>query len=318
MIKISNHGSITRRAGMATLTSLHSVPSPSSTSPRKPPSTSLSSSRFTRRTSSIALLASPLLFISDNNAKAEEKKDEFQPDEEERVVFIFEETSPSVVFIKDLELPARNREADGEDEFRDAKVEGTGSGFVWDKMGHIVTNYHVVEKLANDRSGLQRCQVFFEDMNGNTFSREGKLVGYDPAYDLAVLKVDVEGDKLRPASIGSSHDLLVGQSCFAIGNPYGYDHTLTTGVVSGLGREIPSPNGRAIRGAIQTDAAINAGNSGGPLIDSYGHVIGVNTATFTRKGSGISSGVNFAIPIDIVRQTVPYLIVYGTPFNNRF
>lgn len=138
MIKISNHGSITRRMGMATLTSLHSVPLPSSTSPRKPPSTSLSSSRFTRRTSSIALLASPLLFISDNNAKAEEKKDEFQPDEEERVVRIFEETSPSVVFIKDLELPARNREADGEDEFRDAKVEGTGSGFVWDKMGHIV------------------------------------------------------------------------------------------------------------------------------------------------------------------------------------
>ncbi|KAJ0960487.1 hypothetical protein J5N97_001646 [Dioscorea zingiberensis] len=287
---------------------------------------------ITTRRASIALLAAPLLLFSDSNVKAEEKRDESQLDEE-RVVHIFSETSPSVVFIKDLELQPRNGakkriqspvvspptgEADDEEEFRDAKVEGTGSGFVWDKMGHIVTNYHVVEKLATDQSGLQRCQVFLEDMNGNTFSKEGKLVGYDPAYDLAVLKVDVEGDKLRPASIGTSHDLVVGQSCFAIGNPYGYDHTLTTGVVSGLGREIPSPNGRPIRGAIQTDAAINAGNSGGPLIDSYGHVIGVNTATFTRKGSGISSGVNFAIPIDIVLRTIPYLIVYGTSVSNRF
>lgn len=205
-----------------------------------------------------------------------------------------------------------------DEESRDAKVEGTGSGFVWDKAGHIVTNYHVVAKLATDRSGLHRCKVYFEDFKGNTFAKEGKIIGFDPAYDLAVLKVDVEGDKLRPALIGTSHDLRVGQSCFAIGNPYGYEHTLTTGVVSGLGREIPSPNGRPIRGAIQTDAAINAGNSGGPLIDSYGHVIGVNTATFTRKGTGISSGVNFAIPIDAVVQMVPYLIVYGTSVSNRF
>lgn len=143
-------------------------------------------------------------------------------------------------------------------------------------------------------------------------------MGFDPAYDLAVLKVDIERDKLRPALIGTSHDLRVGQSCFAIGNPYGYEHTLTTGVVSGLRREIPSPIGRAIRGAIQTDAAINAGNSGGPLIDSYGHVVGVNTATFTRKGSGVSSGVNFAIPIDVVVRIVPSLIVYGTDLKDRF
>lgn len=239
-----------------------------------------------------------------------------------------------MVFIKDLELKPNGGQSkrppitettpappagedDGED-WSDAKVEGTGSGFVWDKAGHVVTNYHVVAKLATDRSGLQRCKIFFEDANGRTFAKEGKLIGVDPAYDLAVLKVDVEGDKLRPALIGTSHDLRVGQSCFAIGNPYGYEHTLTTGVVSGLGREIPSPNGRAIRGVIQTDAAINAGNSGGPLIDSYGHVIGVNTATFTRKGTGVSSGVNFAIPIDVVVRTVPYLIVYGTSVNNRF
>lgn len=160
--------------------------------------------------------------------------------------------------------------------------------------------------------------VFLVDAKGNSFYREGKIIGFDPAYDLAVLKVDVDGCEIKPANLGQSNNLRVGQSCFAIGNPYGYENTLTTGVVSGLGREIPSPNGGAIRGAIQTDAAINAGNSGGPLINSYGRVIGVNTATFTKKGSGMSSGVNFAIPIDTVVRTVPYLIVYGTPYSNRF
>ncbi|XP_043690233.1 protease Do-like 5, chloroplastic isoform X2 [Telopea speciosissima] len=181
-----------------------------------------------------------------------------------------------------------------------------------------VTNYHVVAKLATDTSGLQRCEVVLVDANGRSFTKEGKIIGFDPAYDLAVLKVDVEGKELKPAVLGTSQDLHVGQSCFAIGNPYGYENTLTTGVVSGLGREIPSPNGRAISGAIQTDAAINSGNSGGPLINSYGHVIGVNTATFTRKGTGISSGVNFAIPIDTVVRIVPYLVVYGTPYTDRY
>ncbi|KAH1146364.1 hypothetical protein GLYMA_15G092800v4 [Glycine max] len=157
--------------------------------------------------------------------------------------------------------------------------------------------------------------VFLVDAKGNSFDREGTIIGFDPAYDLAVLKVDVDGYEVKPVVLGQSNNLRVGQSCFAIGNPYGYENTLTTGVVSGLGREIPSPNGGAIRGAIQTDAAINAG---GPLIDSYGHVVAVNTATFTKKGTGISSGVNFAIPIDTVVRTVPYLIVHGTPYSNRF
>lgn len=160
--------------------------------------------------------------------------------------------------------------------------------------------------------------MYLVDAKGNSFSRVAKIVGFDPAYDLAVLKVDVDRSGLKPVILGTSRDLHVGQSCFAIGSPYGYEDTLTTGVVSGLGREIPSPNGQAIRGAIQTDAAINSGNSGGPLIDSYGHVIGVNTATFTRKGSGVSSGVNFAIPIDTVVRTVPSLIVYGTPYKDRY
>ncbi|KAL1335641.1 hypothetical protein HN51_030113 [Arachis hypogaea] len=239
-------------------------------------------------------------------------QDEFQQ-QEHLLVHLFEETSPSVVFIKDIELRMLD-----EDENADAKVQGTGSGFIWDQFGHVVTNYHVVAKLATDTSGLQRCKVFLVDAKGNSFYSEGKIIGFDPAYDLAVLKIDVDGHEIRPVVLGQSNKLHVGQSCFAIGNPYGYENTLTTGVVSGLGREIPSPNGGAIKGAIQTDADINAGNSGGPLIDSYGHVIGVNTATFTRKGSGMSSGVNFAIPIDTVLRTVPYLIVYGTPYSNRF
>ncbi|XP_057433635.1 protease Do-like 5, chloroplastic [Lotus japonicus] len=253
-------------------------------------------------------------------ALAELLQDELQQ-EEDNLVQLFQETSPSVVFIKDLELTKVPKTSSDEvmlNEDEDAKVEGTGSGFIWDKFGHIVTNYHVVAKLATDTSGLQRCKVFLVDTKGNSFYREGKIIGFDPAYDLAVLKVDVDGYEIKPVALGQSNNLNVGQSCFAIGNPYGYENTLTTGVVSGLGREIPSPNGGAIRGAIQTDAAINAGNSGGPLIDSRGHVIGVNTSTFTRKGTGVSSGVNFAIPIDTVIRNVPYLIVYGTPYSNRF
>lgn len=245
---------------------------------------------------------------------------ELDEEEETRVVQLFQESSPSVVFIEVIER--LNNSGGSKDVLQtdesNARVEGTGSGFLWDKFGHIVTNYHVVAKLATDTSGLQYCKVTLVDAAGNKISTEGKIIGFDPAYDLAVLKVDNDGREIKAASLGTSHDLHVGQSCFAIGNPYGYENTLTTGVVSGLGREIPSPNGQPIRGAIQTDAAINAGNSGGPLIDSYGHVIGVNTATFTRKGSGMSSGVNFAIPIDTVVRTVPYLIIYGTPYSNRY
>ncbi|KAJ9565667.1 hypothetical protein OSB04_001633 [Centaurea solstitialis] len=245
--------------------------------------------------------------------------DETQQDED-RVVRLFEETSPSVVFIKDLEIVNNPKSSDEVVMVDDEKaiVEGTGSGFIWDNFGHIVTNYHVVEKLATDQNGRQRCKVFLVDKTGKSLSRDAKIIGVDPSYDLAVLKVDVEGIEVKPVSIGSARKLNVGQSCYAIGNPYGYENTLTTGVVSGLGREIPSPNGGAIRGAIQTDAAINSGNSGGPLLDSHGQVIGVNTATFTRKGTGASSGVNFAIPIDTVMKTIPYLIVYGTAYRDRF
>ncbi|XP_051124886.1 protease Do-like 5, chloroplastic [Andrographis paniculata] len=255
-------------------------------------------------------------FLSPSIAQEVDELDQ----EETRVVRIFQETSSSVVYIKDFALSSipQSTSEIGLDEEDNGKVEGSGSGFIWDEFGHIVTNYHVISKLATDTSGLHRCKVSFVDSQGSNITSNAKIVGYDPDYDLAVLKVDAVGIELKPVAIGKSHALRVGQSCFAIGNPYGYENTLTTGIISGLGREIPSPNGRAIRGAIQTDASINAGNSGGPLIDSYGHVIGVNTATFTRKGSGMSSGVNFAIPIDTVVRAVPYLIVYGTPYSNRY
>ncbi|CAN6361888.1 unnamed protein product [Urochloa humidicola] len=299
------------------------LPSPPYRSPSLPPPlppSFSSTSTTTRRSAAAALLLLSAAAAAPPPRPARAADEDV---DEARVVRLFEEASPSVVFIKDLVVAGPQGKGGGGEEDIDeeeggAKVEGTGSGFVWDSAGHIVTNYHVVAKLAGDGSAFHRCKVFLEDSSGRSYSKEGRLIGCDPAYDLAVLKVDVDSDKLRPALIGTSRGLRVGQSCFAIGNPYGYEHTLTTGVVSGLGREIPSPSGRAIRGAIQTDAAINSGNSGGPLIDSYGHVIGVNTATFTRKGSGISSGVNFAIPIDTVVQSVPNLIVYGTSVSNRF
>ncbi|KAI3495445.1 hypothetical protein L1887_37785 [Cichorium endivia] len=305
--------------------SSYSIPSSPSSSSSSSSDNALPSLPFTKRRSIIftaSVIAASYLQLcpkSPFQSAIAQQLDEIQL-EEDRVVRLFEETSPSVVFIKDLEIINNPKNSDElvmvDDE--KAKVEGTGSGFIWDTFGHIVTNYHVVEKLATDQNGRQRCKIFLVDKNGNSFSRDGKIIGVDPSCDLAVLKVDVEGIEIKPVDIGNAGKLNVGQSCYAIGNPYGYENTLTTGVVSGLGREIPSPNGGAIRGAIQTDAAINSGNSGGPLLDSHGHVIGVNTATFTRKGSGMSSGVNFAIPIDTVVRIVPYLIVYGTAYRDRF
>lgn len=299
---------------------LLSAPTRQTQMPPSAPSLSSETQYLTRRKALIftSSLLSSFIYTSHHSAATAFQID-LPQQEEDRLVHLFQETSPSVVFIKDFELAKGSNDSTkvlADDE--NVKVEGTGSGFIWDKFGHIVTNYHVVAKLATDSSGLHRCKVALVNAKGESINKEAKIIGVDPAYDLAVLKVDVEGDEVKPVSVGTSRGLRVGQSCFAIGNPYGYENTLTTGVVSGLGREIPAPNGAAIKGAIQTDAAINAGNSGGPLIDSSGHVIGVNTATFTRRGSGMSSGVNFAIPIDTVVRTIPYLIVYGTSYKDRY
>lgn len=176
--------------------------------------------------------------------------------------------------------------------------EGTGSGFVWDDAGHIVTNFHVIQNA-------DAAQITFADQS--VF--QARLVGYFADKDLAVLKVDAPPGKLKPIPLGRSDDLQVGQKVYAIGNPFGLDQTLTTGIISALGREIDSVTNRPIKNVIQSDAAINPGNSGGPLLDSAGLLIGVNTAIFST--SGVSAGIGFAIPVDEVNRVVPELIKHG-------
>lgn len=182
--------------------------------------------------------------------------------------------------------------------FNAVPQEGSGSGFVYDSNGHIVTNFHVIEEA-------ERIQVTFAD--GTTFLSE--VIGSDPTYDLAVLKIDANDYPLRPVSLGESNVLRVGQFVVAIGNPFGLEQTVTFGVISSLGRVIESPDQRYIGEAIQTDAAINPGNSGGPLINLQGQVIGVNAQIVSP--SRASAGIGFAIPVDTVRRVIPQLISNG-------
>ncbi|MCC6896753.1 MAG: trypsin-like peptidase domain-containing protein [Anaerolineae bacterium] len=176
--------------------------------------------------------------------------------------------------------------------------EGTGSGFLWDDQGHIVTNNHVV-------SGADQLDVLF----ASGLSLPATVVGTDPYYDLAVVKVELPANTASPLQLGDSGGLKVGQSVIAIGNPFGLDRTLTTGVISALGRRIETDAGTAIGQAIQTDAAINPGNSGGPLLDIRGQVVGINTAI--NSPSGGSVGIGFAVPVNIIKQVVPSLISDG-------
>jgi S1-C subfamily serine protease len=169
---------------------------------------------------------------------------------------------------------------------------------VVDRQGHVLTNYHVVE-------GAREIQVLLFDGS----SHAGRLVGFDPATDVAVLKVDAPPALLVPALFGSSSDLRVGQRVFAIGNPFGLERTLTTGIISSLNRSLPTRGGRTLKSIIQTDAAINPGNSGGPLLDSSSRLIGMNTAIASRTGQ--SSGVGFAIPVGTLARIVPQLIRQG-------
>ena len=183
--------------------------------------------------------------------------------------------------------------------------QGAGSGFIWDANGHIVTNFHVVYKA-------DAIQVVLDDQS----SYDAKVVGVDPDHDLAVVRVQAPRNKLVPVTIGSSQSLQVGQRVLAIGNPFGLDHTLTTGVVSALGRSIKSVNNRTIEGAIQTDAAINPGNSGGPLLDSSGRLIGVNTQIISP--SGAFAGIGFAVPVHIIKRIVPQLVKFGKVIRPGF
>jgi S1-C subfamily serine protease len=170
-----------------------------------------------------------------------------------------------------------------------------GSGFVWDPNGYIVTNYHVVENS-------EVVEVTLSDQS----VRQAVRVGTDPDKDLAVIKIDAPRELLPPIPIGSSRDLEVGQRVYAIGNPFGYDQTLTAGIISGLGREITGASSRPIHGVIQTDAPINPGNSGGPLLDSAGRVVGMNTAILSPTGA--YAGIGFAVPIDCINRIVPEII----------
>ncbi|MGQ0501349.1 MAG: S1C family serine protease [Panacagrimonas sp.] len=206
---------------------------------------------------------------------------------------VFQMVSPSVVNIATVEQMANL--------FSRRVTEiprGTGTGFIWDTDGHVVTNFHVIQGGNSARVTLS-----------NQTSYPAELVGAFPDRDLVVLRIRAPRELLRPILVGSSSDLQVGQAVYAIGNPFGLDQTLTTGIVSALDREIESVTHRAIRGVIQTDAAINPGNSGGPLIDSAGRLIGVNTAIFSP--SGASAGIGFAIPVDEVGRIVPRLIRDG-------
>jgi S1-C subfamily serine protease len=210
---------------------------------------------------------------------------------EQRIINVYERVSPSVVHIT-----SRSQVLD----FWRGVVpqEGSGSGFVLDQQGNIVTNDHVIE-------GAQEIEVLLA--NGTAYPAQ--LVGADPYNDLAVVHIDAPADLLVPVEIGSAATLRVGQQVIAIGNPFGLDWTLTTGVVSALGRTIETEDGQALGEVIQTDAAINPGNSGGPLLDSSGRVIGVNSAISSPSGGSV--GIGFAIPAETILRVVPELLSRG-------
>lgn len=213
------------------------------------------------------------------------------PAHEQQVVDLFAAAAPSVAYITSEVLQQTSL-------FGAELAQSAGSGFVWDAAGHVITNNHVVE-------GARR--LFVQLDAGQPI--EARLVGRSPEYDLAVLRLSRVPKDLRPIPLGSSKDLRIGQTTYAIGNPFGLSRTLTQGLVSALDRDLPTTDFREVPGVIQTDAAINPGNSGGPLLDSAGRLIGVNTAI--RSASGSSSGVGFAIPVDLVNRIVPLLISRG-------
>jgi S1-C subfamily serine protease len=212
---------------------------------------------------------------------------------ETKTIDIYRNAVPSTVNVSNIRL-SRNMF------YGEVEVpQGAGSGFVYDQAGHIITNYHVVQ------GGTTFVITFHNDPK----QYKAKIVGVAPEKDIAVLKLEAKPAKLSPISFGSSKDLMVGQYSFAIGSPFGLDYTLTTGVISALGRKIDGIGGVKINDMIQTDAAINMGNSGGPLLDSNARLIGMNTVIFSTSGS--SAGLGFAVPADTIKQIVPQLITHG-------
>lgn len=214
-------------------------------------------------------------------------------EDEKNTIELFRNASPSVVYITSIGVRR---------DFFSLNVyeipQGTGTGFVWDRDGHLVTNYHVIVDANRVEVTLADHSVW-----------KAVFVGAAPDKDIAVLQISAPKDLLRAIPVGESHGLLVGQKVFAIGNPFGLDQTITSGIVSALGREIQAATGRTIQDVIQTDAAINPGNSGGPLLDSSGRLIGVNTAIYSPSGS--SAGIGFAVPVDVVNRVVPEIVQHG-------
>ena len=218
----------------------------------------------------------------------------FHTEDEANNIEIFRAASPSVVFVTNTGLYRTNMYSMNVQEM----PRGTGTGFIWNTEGLIVTNTHVVE-------GANRVLITLQDQS--TWPAE--VLGTAPDKDLALLKIDAPSEKLVPLPLGDSSQLEVGRKVIAIGNPFGLDTTLTVGVVSALGREIKSLTDRTIRDVIQTDASINPGNSGGPLLNSLGQLIGVNTQIISP--SGASAGIGFAIPVNTVKKVIPQLEQYG-------
>ncbi len=214
-------------------------------------------------------------------------------EDEKSTIELFENSRDSVVFIT-----TRQRVMDAWTRNIFSVPSGTGSGFIWDDHGHIITNLHVIK-------GASEATVRLAD--GRDY--KASLIGASPAHDIAVLKIGIGFQRPTPVPLGSSHDLKVGQKVFAIGNPFGLDWTLTTGIVSALDRSLPGSDGRTIDNLIQTDAAINPGNSGGPLLDSAGRLIGINTAIYSPTGA--SAGIGFSVPVDTVNRVVPQIISRG-------
>ncbi len=214
-------------------------------------------------------------------------------EDEKSTIELFENSRVSVVFIT-----TRQRVMDAWTRNIFSVPSGTGSGFIWDDHGHIITNLHVIK-------GASEATVRLAD--GRDY--KASLIGASPAHDIAVLRIGIGFQRPTPVPLGTSHDLKVGQKVFAIGNPFGLDWTLTTGIVSALDRSLPGGDGRTIDDLIQTDAAINPGNSGGPLLDSAGRLIGINTAIYSP--SGASAGIGFAVPVDTVNRVVPQIISRG-------
>ena len=255
---------------------------------------------------SVAVIAAVLLALTISNIRyspwtntSARSVDQRGPlsDAERANIELFERVSPSVVQVA-ARSGAANPLAEEDGGEAGAGAAASGTGFVWDNDGHVVTNNHVVQNGS---------EVAVRFASGEVARAE--VIGVAPNYDLAVLRIRSARKLPPPVALGSSSELKVGQSAFAIGNPFGLDQSLTSGIISALKRRLPTSSGREIANVIQTDTAINPGNSGGPLLDSAGRLIGVNTAILSP--SGTSAGIGFAIPVDIVNRIVPELIKNG-------